>query len=276
MEDCKSKREIVGAVFNAFLSKHHVQVGTISENSVSLDQIITSSSHLPQLTKFRALDDTLLYSNLLVKLFNIVPHSRITTLIDFGAGSSIPTIKALLSSNEHSDVKVVAVDNDPEAIMVSKKNTNEFALSHRYSYSVEDMFSFLSGWDIRPEHVISSNPPYAPVPGGLNDPFFHPANGGLDGTKYIEPLLLHPMPAGTIVVLRWCSLDNPLKIIPIIEHNYDVLHIEAHSSPFGSYTGSEPLRNHLEELRKSGISYFTTNKNGQREFISVGCILKRR
>lgn len=272
----QSNQKKTSDIFNAFLLKYNATVGSISEDSVLLNEIIASTLPLPMLTKFRALDDTLLYANLLTRLLDIVPPTRINTLIDFGAGSSIPTIKALLNSPTHDSLKIIAVDDDSEAIKISKKNVTIFKLFHRYNYFFGDMFDFLSKWELKAEHVVAANPPYAPTPPGIIDPFFHPSDGGWDGIGYIEPLLSHSMPSKTLVALRWCSLDNPIKIISIIKNNYDVLHLDAYCSPFGTYTGAAPLKDHLEKLRELGISVFTVDDDGRRKFISLGCILRRR
>jgi len=262
--------------FLSFLNVHQAQSGEIREDELTLDNIAPGMSHRVQLTKFTALDDTLLFSRLISKLLEYLPPPIASILVDIGAGSSIPTLRALLEHREHSRLQVVAVDNDTEAISISERNAAAYNLSERYTFISDDVGHFLSNWNILGNQAIVANLPYLPTPQYVADNKYAAVNGGPDGTRYIEALLTHSIPEDTLIAIQWSSLSNPLKIIEMIKQSFEVLYLMAYRAPFGTYTGSPALFPHLQSQRLKGQSVFTTDSQGNNHFTFVGTILRRR
>ncbi len=263
-------------MFYDFLQKYCVEIGQISEEEIHQDQKFLEISVLFQWTDFKASDDTFLYSQLLSKVFKLLSPLEMTSLIDLGAGSCIPSIIALLANPHHENLKITAVDNNPETILTSKSNILKAKLLQNYTLVQQDLLDFLRDLQYCPTQIIASNPPYLPVPANTTEENYRSVNGGPDGTKYLHSLLLAPLPAGTILVLEWSSLSNPSLILPLIEKHYEVIFVQASRTPFGTYTGSYILQPYLEFQREQGKSVFFTDQNGQHHFIIVGCILRKK
>lgn len=261
--------------FMDFIGSYDAEVGEISEKGLSIAHILPERSDLVKLTRFTALDDTLVFSKLVSRLVGSLSPS-VSTLIDLGAGSSIPTIRALLDNEERSDLQVLAVDNDAEAIRISGQNAEVYDLRNRYVLIQGEVVKFMLAIEVGQDQAISANLPYLPFPSGLTDGQYRTVNGGPDGTLYIEQLLKRELPSGTMVALEWSSLSNPVRIIKTINERYDVLHVVAYRAPFGTYTGSERMSRYLHSLRDQGISVFTTDADGNDHYHFVGTILRRR
>ena len=257
-----------------FLGQHGVtDIGFIDEKAA--EGMFASPNKNFVWTQFRATDDSLLYSNLIAQLIRITPGE--ITLLDLGAGSSVPTIRAILESNSSDRVNVVAVERSLSAIEIGKVNVSKLGLNNHYRFVNQDMFGFISSYDFGKDTVVVSNPPYLPVPEGFKDDIYEVICGGVDGAKYLETILLNPdIPSGTVIVLQWSSLSNPVKVVEIINRQYKVLFISAFRTPFGTYTGSSPLKEHLSEQREKGLSLFSNEKDGSHQYLFVGTILKKK
>lgn len=261
-------------VFESFLDRHNAVRGNMSLESVSPNDLTGDISDRLRLTTFKALHDTLMYSRMIEALLRIATPSQVTNMIDLGAGSSIPTIRALIQVPKHPQLKVTAVDINAEAINISKDNTVVVGFSDRYTFIIEDMIDFLSRQQIGTGHIIVSNPPYMPIPAGEKDPFYAPVDGGPDGTKYLEQILSHAMPSGTIVGLRWCSLSNPVKLIKMIESQYEVLYLDANMAPFGPY--ARLTQDYLQQQQEKGLSVYYVNGENEKTFVFMSSVLRRK
>jgi hypothetical protein len=261
-------------MFESFLRRHGAYESTITQESVRPADLTSGYSEPLQLTSFKALHDTLMYAVLVEKMLAFIPPSLEVQIIDLGAGSSVPTIRALSKSAGHNRVRVVAVDIDGAAIEISKNNVTLAGAAARYTFVQDDMLHFLSEWRFCEGDVLISNPPYMPIPAVLNDPFYLPVNGGPDGMKYLEPILTSPVRKGTMIAIRWCSLTNPRRMIEMIESDYEVLYLDAHVAPFGTY--ARLTEKYLEEQQRAGLAAYITDPDGTKRFTFVGSLLRRK
>jgi len=207
--DDRNPRIMAERALKQFLARHDAVQGTIDPKSVTDADLMPAEFARPQCSSFAAKYDTLLYSQLIDKLLKHVFPGQVRTLLDLGAGSSIPTLRALLTHPLHEDIHVTAVDCDLDALAVSTQNVTLYGLEDRYSFQQGDILRYLSDLRVPPESAIVSNPPFLPVADDVTDPRYTPADGGVDGTKYLAAMLKHPMPVGTHVVLEWSSLSHP-------------------------------------------------------------------
>lgn len=262
--------------FDAFLKKYNCQPEYLDNSKIGLSDIISDTCSELRITGFAALEDIYLYANLLSKYITDIATEQISGIIDLGAGSSIPTIKAFMSSPKNGQLRIIAVDNDPDAIEVSRSNVSACGLDGRYEFIHDDMLNFINRAEIKKGYIIASNPPYVPTPDKNIVSELELVDGGEDGAKYIGPILSHNYPSGTILIIRWCSLCNPSKIIKVIEDRYDILYMEANTEQFGAYTRMECLKGYLNKLRGENLAVYEEQKDERRELVSVGCVLRRR
>jgi SAM-dependent methyltransferase len=227
-----------------------------------------------EMTHFDDRYDTLIYSELICKALELSPE--VSTILDLGAGSSIPTLLALKKSGR-LDVSTIAVDIDEEALEVGKRNAQWLGLSDQYTFWQADIQSVLrSPVAHGPKTLIVSNPPYIPTPLGITDHYFTPINGGEDGSRYILKTLEQDYLPGTIIALLWGSLTSPFEILPLIEERFEILHQEAHRIHFGKYTSRPVIHQHLEELLLQGRIFFEKDdKWGAIQYV-FGTILKSK
>ncbi|MBF0107041.1 MAG: methyltransferase [Deltaproteobacteria bacterium] len=258
-----------------FFKANHCQPVVFKNDRVTIRDIIPAHANKLQSSRFIALDDTLLYANLLANFVKQDTDNRIRKLIDLGAGSSLPTIKINLELDKPRKLRVVCVDSDKDAIETSYKNTKACDLSSHCEFVHNDMLLYLKGLTIREGDVVVSNPPYLPVHDNVDKNLFAPVNGGKNGTACIVPVLTQSFPKGTRLVLRWCSLSNPKKIIKLINENYKVLHLEAFIEGFGFYTSQGCMKDYLKGLLDDAMVYYSVEGNNQRKLISIGCVLEK-
>ncbi|MBI4212490.1 MAG: methyltransferase [Deltaproteobacteria bacterium] len=261
------------STFFDFLDRHHAIRGTIHERDACLSSLMDGLHPDTQRSAFAAMDDTYLFTQLISKFVDDYCPSQTSTLIDLGAGSCIPTLKAL-KSNLQQPLRVTAVELDSDSAAIARANVEMNGLRERCEFIEQDMLSFLNLHRFSSTEILVANPPYLPTPAHCNDGWFHPVDGGLDGTKYLQPILEYAYPKGMRIALEWCSLSSPSKIIQLVEQHYRVLYLQAYRAPFGTYVNKVPLFSHLHEQRNRGESIFLT-ENGVNYFWFVGMILER-
>ncbi|HXH73652.1 MAG TPA: methyltransferase [Bacteriovoracaceae bacterium] len=259
-------------ILNSFFKSHLVRMRDYTNVSLEETGLLKSfSGRNLELTHFNDLYDTLIYSDLIYKALTLNPG--INQLVDLGAGSSIPTLLALKKANLLT-LKTIAVDLDPEAIEVSKRNAEKFGLSDSYTFLQGSMSSVLSDIKLDEHTLLVSNPPYIPVPPGMKEHYLLPVDGGEDGSLYLEEVLRLSLPYGPTLALLWGSLTNPRKIIPLIEEDFDVLHLEAIRIHFGHYTSLPLIKSYLYLLREAGKVVFGHNEDEGESQIVIGTILR--
>ena len=258
-------------VMDGFMKRHVREINDFSHVPLEETGLTSGLNDLSlKLTHFDDLYDTLMYSCLIRKALSTNPN--IKRIIDFGAGSSIPTLLALKDTSHPA--RVLAVDIDPAALDVSRKNAETLGLSDRYSFHQGSMQSYLH---VEPlggkDTLIVSNPPYIPTPPGETDYHLLPINGGEYGGRYILEFLMKDFAPETTLVLLWGSLCDPLKVIPAIEEKFEVLHAEAMRIHFGHYTNITHVKKHLYDLRNAGAVFFENTPYGEVQQV-VGTILR--
>lgn len=259
---------------NAFLHKHVPGIQDFSGLPIEHTGLLSNFPHHKlEHTHFNDLYDTLLYSRLISKAMEMFPEMQV--LVDCGAGSSIPTLVALYNYQGEKP-RAIAIDVDPAALEVGRKNASELGLEHLYQFKQGKMQELLKT-DLlnKPGSLIVSNPPYIPAPNGTDDYHLLPINGGEDGARYIEEFLKWDFPEGTMLALFWGSLCNPSKVIPMMEEKFEVLYVDAVKVHFGNYTTIPVINNHLHELRDNGIVVFDEEESGSKQIV-IGTILKPR
>jgi precorrin-6B methylase 2 len=258
--------------FNAFLKKHSDEIKDYTHVPIEETDLYSDFKDLSlDLTHFDDIYDTLLYSRLITRAID----ESTSTLLDLGAGSSIPTLLAL-KKTQRSDLQTTAVDIDPEALRISQKNAAALGLSSSYTFVQNSIPLILNSKAyMNTNTLIVSNPPYIPTPQNVSDYHLIPVNGGWDGTEFLSELLTHEHPEGTILALLWGSLSNPIKMIKMIEEKYEVLHLEVVRIHFGNYTQIPTINSHLYNLRDKGHVIFDVDKRGETQIV-VGSVLRCR
>ncbi len=260
--------------FQSFLVRHHARIGSISSANIALSDLVADVAPELKPTKFNAYHDMMMYAEMIERVVSSLAYDREWTLIDLGAGSSIPTIRALSRLPDYRRVRVIAVDLDREALEISRVNVAVVGMDVRYTYVNENIAQFVTRWKIERNQVVVTNPPYMPVPADTRDPMFVPVDGGPDGTRYVRAILTMPMPPDTLLGIRWCSLTNPLQIIDIIEKTYDVVDVDARRAAFGVY--AHATRDYLETLRSRDLAVYDEGQDGASFFTFMSTILRRK
>lgn len=259
--------------FSNFVSLHTNEFNDYTNIPIEATELFAEYKKFPlDLTHFNDLYDTLIYSRLIRKALELQESPKF--LIDFGAGSSVPTLLALKQS-KLEDLRAIAVDIDPEALKMSKQNAEALGLSHNYVFQEGSMKSFLQNSTLmKGEILVVSNPPYIPAPADTNDYHLIPINGGVDGTEYLLDILNYEHPPETTLALLWGSLSNPTKIIPLILEKYDILHMNTTRIHFGNYTKLPRINSHLYDLREKGMVVFDNDEiNGETQIV-MGTVLR--
>lgn len=255
-----------------FLSQYIEDIPNFVEIPIERTGLAEQFKNYPlKLTHFEDLYDTLMYSSLIGRALEYSPDTR--TIIDFGAGSSIPTLLAVKESHL-SDINIIAIDIDDEAKSVGTHNAELLGLEDSYTFQHSEMSEILAS-DLIKQHslMIVSNPPYIASPEDVKEREFVPVNGGEDGSRYIQDILNCDYQDGTTLALLWGSLTNPAKIIPLIESKFEVLHIEAMKVHFGKYTQNPLIKDHLYKMREQGKVAFDI-EDGKETQIVIGTILR--
>ncbi|MBI2342959.1 MAG: methyltransferase [Deltaproteobacteria bacterium] len=270
---CRAKRA-AGTAVTDFFSQYQVERGRIVSGSITARDLLPQPHLEPRVTPFSALHDTWQFSRLVHAMLR-QGEPPIRTIIDLGAGSSIPTIYALLCT-EGCHVRVQAIDTDEAALGVSRSNVEASGLSDRYEFIHAEMIAWLSTQSLERYTGVVANPPYLPVPSGTTDPRYAPVDGGEDGTKYLAHILQHPMPIGTYLALEWCSLSHPERVIALIEQGFDVVHVQANDIDRGIYTEDPHLKPHLLRQHKRGEAALIINEDGSLGWTFIGTVLRKR
>lgn len=259
--------------FSEFISSYSNEFDDYTNVPIEATDLYEEYKKFPlDLTHFHDLYDTLIYSRLIRKALELQKSPKF--LVDFGAGSSVPTLLAIKQS-KLADLKAIAVDIDPEALKVSKQNAEALGLSDTYIFQQGSMKSFLQNSTfVKGDTLVVSNPPYIPAPPDTTDYHLIPINGGVDGAEYLLDILNYEHPPGTTLALLWGSLSNPSKVIPLILEKYDILHMNAIRIHFGDYTKIPQINSHLYELREKGMVVFDNDDiNGETQIV-IGSILR--
>lgn len=256
--------------FQEFIFSRTDKIQNLCHDELMKDENI--DAHLSPLKRTHFKDiDTILYSRLIEKALHLCPE--IKNIIDLGAGSSIPTLLAVKKSGR-VDITIKAVDVDPEAKLIGKENAKLLGLKKRFSFHKGEMKEVLSEFGPYNFHtLIVSNPPYIATPQSLKDHHFVPINGGPYGDEFLKVILKYPYTHGVKLVLLWGSLTSPMEILPLMDQKFTFMHTEVYKVPFGHYTQTSDLKNHLYHLGDQGQVYFERHEGGTEEQYIFGNIL---
>lgn len=264
-------------VVDKFLRDSHAKISAVNDDDLTIADFFPGKSGLNiRLSKFNSLGDTLEHSELIAHALRLREGTTVSNIMDFFCGSSIPTLRILAADSLTRSIRVSSIDNDPGAVQVSKENAKALGLGSHYDFHKADAVAFLNSNEIGTETLVALNPPYVPLPSGLNDKRFLPIDGGPDGTKFLLPFLDHPYRKGTLIAMTWSSLSNPQLVINHIYRNFDVLFVQSYETEFGIYTSSPEVLPYLTKQKAHGLAFFKENEGGQRSYTIIGAVLKKK
>ncbi len=262
-------------MLSSFLAEYVEEIPDYTNVPIEDSGILTEFNKYPLgLTHFEDLYDTIFYSNLIAKAIDLARDPRL--IIDCGAGSSIPTLLALKKASR-SDIRIIAVDIDPEAKVVGRRNAEALGLADRYTFFEKPMEEILESEVVRGQRtLLVSNPPYIPAPDSVTDHSMVPVNGGEDGSRYLLDILSQYYPAGTTLALLWGSLTSPLEVLPLMRERFEVLHVDAVRIHFGKYTKDPVIHDHLLRLRREGKVVFDGDREAGESQLVLGTIIRAK
>lgn len=231
----------------------------------------------PMLAPFLNIGEGILFRDLIHK--TLVHHpGRIERLIDFGCGSSLSTIAAILDVPESSrPTQVLAFDVNEEALAASRHNVVAAGLGSTYCIEKADMLSiFKEDATVFSADIIVANPPYVPSPDKDLSGFFTPVNGGDDGLRFLRPLLQMPLKSGTLVAIVASSLTSPSLLSDLIDVSFNVISCGSHIVPFGPYLKSEQINSYVMSLRKEEKVDCFQLQDEQYAFITFTLLLEKK
>jgi precorrin-6B methylase 2 len=262
------------------LSEWHTAPQLFKSGEMSLPDLVGHvKAHFsvePILGPFLNVGDSILFRNLIHKA--LVNHpGRIGRLIDFGCGSSLPTISAILGVvEENRPAQVWAVDVNDDAIAASKHNVSAAGLESVYCIDKKDMLSvFSENTSDLSVDLIVANPPYVPSPDKLQSEFLIPVNGGADGLRFLRPILQMPLKPGTRVAIVAGSLSSPAKLAELINESFNVISCDSYIVPF-LYSRAEPIYSYLKSLRQQESIDCFLLEDGQDAFITFTLLLEKK
>lgn len=232
----------------------------------------------PRLAPFLSIGESILFRDLIQGALTR-REGRLRRLIDFGCGSSLPTLGAILPLPEaQRPEQVWALDINDAALEASRHNVAAAGLAQRYRIEPRDMLEVLAAHaqGALPADLVVANPPYVPAPADAQPGFLTPVDGGTDGLRYLRPLLQGPIERGTWVALVASSLSSPARLAQLVDEGFHVLHCGAHTVPFGPYLKSEPIHAHVQVLRGQGEVDFFGLPDGQQGFITLTLLLEKK
>ena len=226
-------------------------------------------------THFDDLYDSLIYSNLIMKALKLNPH--INQVIDFGAGSSIPSLLAVKKS-KRDDLVLIAIDIDPAAEEIGNHNAVVLGVKENYHFRYGTIKEVINQIDkSSSEMLIVSNPPYISSPVNLNkEKYFIPIDGGVFGDEYLLELLRQNYEPGTTLALLWGSLTCPHEVLPEMEERFEIVHVEAYRIHFGNYTNVPIVKEHLYKLKEDGKIFFENDDVMGEVQLVFGTVLKAK
>lgn len=259
------------SLFQEYLFSKTDDIKNLSHEELMEDESLDAFLSPLKRTRFKDID-TILYSRLIEKALYLYPEVK--TIIDLGAGSSIPTLLAVKNSGR-TDIKIKAIDIDPDAELIGMENARLLNLKKNFSFhsgKMEEVLMELGPYDS--QTLIVSNPPYIATPDLLNDHYFVPVNGGLFGDEYLKNILVYPYSPGVKLALLWGSLTSPNEILPLMDQKFTFIHTEIYRAPFGDNTRESNLKSYLYKLEDQGLVYFERNEKGTEDQYVFGNILE--
>jgi release factor glutamine methyltransferase len=140
------------------------------------------------------------------------------SVLDMGTGSGVLAVAA---AHKPEVERVVAVDIDPDAIILARRRAEESGVLDRIEFRIGDLFEVMDGEKF---DCILFNPPYLPSEGPANEASW---SGGASGSETIRRFLEttdgHLNPEGAIIMVH--SSRTGLAIAEV-EKKYSVYVLE--------------------------------------------------
>ena len=167
--------------------------------------------------------------------------------MEFGSGDGSPVINSLLRNN--FDGVIQGFELNTSAWKVANSTIDEYNLTNKYIIHNSSLFNS-SQPDA--EHLVA-NPPYLPAP---DDDIYMPLLfGGVDGATITNDLL--SLGYENVLVLI-SSFSNPTSTLNLAKENgYCVQNFMVLPLQFGYYSSDPKVKNHIEELRKNNMAFYS-------------------
>ena len=169
------------------------------------------------------------------------------SIVEFGSGDGSPVINSLLRNN--FDGIIQGFELNTSAWKVANSTIDEYNLTNKYIIHNSSLFN-----SSKPDaEYLVANPPYLPAPD--NDIYMPLLFGGVDGATVTNDLL--SLGYDNVLVLI-SSFSNPTSTLNLAKengycvHNFMVLPLQ-----FGYYSSDPKVKNHIEELRKNNMAFYS-------------------
>ncbi|BAY88701.1 MULTISPECIES: methyltransferase [unclassified Tolypothrix] len=186
------------------------------------------------------------YSNCLETL--VLRHCQDPeSIVEFGSGDGSPVINSLLR-NKFAGV-IHGFELNTSAWKAANLTIDEYHLTNKYIINNSCLFQ-----SKKPEgKYLVANPPYLPAPD--QDIYMPLLFGGIDGATITNNLLA--LGYENVLVLV-SSFSNPTSTISQAqEHGYVVNNFVVLPLKFGYYSSEPKVKNHIEELRKHKMAFYS-------------------
>ncbi|BBD64160.1 hypothetical protein NIES4072_21780 [Nostoc commune NIES-4072] len=169
------------------------------------------------------------------------------SIVEFGSGDGSPVINSLLRNN--FDGIIQGFELNTSAWKVANSTIDEYNLTNKYRIHNSSLFS-----SSQPDaEYLVANPPYLPAPD--NDIYMPLLFGGVDGATVTNDLL--SLGYENVLVLI-SSFSNPTSTLNLAKENgYCVQNFMVLPLQFGYYSSDPKVKNHIEELRKKNMAFYS-------------------
>jgi methylase of polypeptide subunit release factors len=169
------------------------------------------------------------------------------SIVEFGSGDGSPVINSLLRNK--FDGFIQGFELNTSAWKAANLTIDEYNLTDKYVVNNSCLFESAT-----PEaKYLIANPPYLPAPD--NDIYMPLLFGGEDGAAITNELLSLGYDN---VLLLVSSFSNPLSTIAQAqEYGYHISNFVILPLKFGYYSSEPKVKNHIEELRKHNMAFFS-------------------
>ncbi len=191
------------------------------------------------------------YSNCL-ESFALRNCKKSECIVEFGSGDGSPVINSLLRNK--FDGMIQGFELNTSAWKAANSTIDEYNLAHKYIIHNSSFFESSQSSQTKAEYLVA-NPPYIPAPD--NDIYMPLLFGGIDGATVTNELLSLDYEN---VVLLISSFSNPKSTIDHANANgYCVSSFLILPLQFGYYSSEPKVKQHIEELRKQQMAFYSGN-----------------
>ncbi|MEA5628372.1 SAM-dependent methyltransferase [Nostoc sp. UHCC 0251] len=186
------------------------------------------------------------YSNCL-ESFVIRNCKNYESIVEFGSGDGSPVINSLLRNKFNGVIQ--GFELNTSAWKVANSTIDEYNLTNKYIIHNSSLFNSSQP---NAEYLVA-NPPYLPAP---DDDIYMPLLfGGVDGATVTNDLL--SLGYENVLVLI-SSFSNPTSTLNLAKENgYCVQSFMVLPLQFGYYSSDPKVKNHIEELRKNNMAFYS-------------------